>query len=215
MCKLTDIYLDESRGREEIVKWGKEIYSRGLVNGTGGNLSIRINPEIILCTPSGWALGHMTPESISKTTINGELLEGPKPTKELPMHLSVYRERTDVFAIAHTHSIYAVTYSCMMNPGVIMPSYIPSLVAKVGQVRLTPFRLPGSDELGETVKEGIQHSQAVLLENHGVLAVGKTLESAINVAFEVEDNARIHLLSNGGARPLPETAIVSIREKYK
>jgi ribulose-5-phosphate 4-epimerase/fuculose-1-phosphate aldolase len=215
--------LDEEQARDEIIKWGKEIYSRGLVNGTGGNLSIRISPDVVLSTPSGWSLGHMTPESIMKTTIKGEVLEirvtdhpfPMKPTKELPMHLAVFVARPDICAIAHTHSIYAVTYACTMQPGESMPPYIPSLVAKVGEVGLTPFRLPASQELGEVVSGGVRDSQAVLLENHGVLSVGKTLEAAIGVAFEVEDNARIHFLSGGQARPLPESALSHIKASYK
>lgn len=211
--------LDEEKARDEIVKWGKEIYSKGLVNGTGGNLSIRISLDAVLSTPSGWSLGHLTPESIMKTTMKGELLsrkQAPlKPTKELPMHLAVFRARPDICSIAHTHSIYAVTYACTMQPGDTMPPYIPSLVAKAGAVKLTPFRLPASEQLGAAVSEGIMDSQAVLLENHGVLAVGNSLEAAIGVAFEVEDNAKIHFLSGGQARPLPQSALSQIKASYK
>jgi ribulose-5-phosphate 4-epimerase/fuculose-1-phosphate aldolase len=207
-------FLNEEEARLEIVKWGKEIYTRGLVNGSGGNISIRISADTVLSTPSGWSLGHMTTESITKTTIKGELLAGLKPTKELPMHLAVYEARPDISAVAHTHSIYALTYACTMEPGHIMPPYVPSLVAKVGTVKLTPFRLPASRELGEVVAEGIASSQAVLLENHGVLAVGKTLEAAIGVAFEVDDNAKIYFLSGGKARPLPEDVLSQIKANY-
>jgi 3-dehydro-4-phosphotetronate decarboxylase len=209
-----DLVLDERQAREDLVKWGREIYQRGLVNGTGGNLSIRISPNTVLCTPTGWSLGHLTPESISKTTMDGTW-EGLKPTKELPMHLAVYEARPDVNAISHTHSIYAVTYACTMKPDQLMPAYVPSLVAKVGPVSLTPFRLPASRELGEVVAAGILHSQAVLMENHGVLAVGRNLEAAIGVSFEVEDNARIHFLSNEQARPLPEYSLQQIKANYK
>jgi len=210
-----NLVLDEEQARWEIVKWGKEIYDRGLVNGTGGNLSIRISPQNVLCTPSGWSLGHLTPESITKAQMNGTYSEGLKPTKELPMHLAVYEARPDINAIAHTHSIHAVTYACTLNPGEMMQPFVPSLVAKVGPVSLTPFRLPASKELGEVVSTGILKSQAVLLENHGVLAVGKTLEEAIVVASEVEDNARIYFISNGLARPLPIDARNGIRASYK
>lgn len=206
---------DEESARREIVKWGKEIYSRGLVNGTGGNLSIRINHEEVLSTPSGWSLGHMTPDSITKTNIDGKIIKGLKPTKELPMHLAVYKSREDISAIAHTHSIYAVTYSCIGTPGEFMPTYIPSLVAKVGKVILTPFFLPASKELGDVVSEGIKENQAVLLENHGVLAVGKTLELAVGAANEVEDNAKIYFMSNQRARELPEAALSNIKASYK
>lgn len=212
---MSEHLLNEEQARQEIVKWGKEIYDRGLVNGTGGNISIRLNKDIVLCTPSGWSLGHLTTESITKTTIMGEVLEGGKPTKELPMHLAVYAVRSEVTAVVHTHSTYAVTYACTMEPGHIMPPYVPSLPAKVGMVKLTPFQIPASRELGQVVAEGIMQSQAVLLENHGVLAVGNKLEAAVGVAFEVEDNAKIYFLSGGKARSLPETVIAKIKANYK
>ena len=208
-------YLDEGAARKEIVKWGKEIYNKGLVNGTGGNLSIKISPEIILCTPSGWSLGNLTEDSITKASIYGEIYEGLKPTKELFMHVAVYKERQDISAIAHTHSINAVTYACVMKPGQQMPLYIPSVVAKVGIVEVTPFHLPASEELGRVAAEGIKESQAVLLQNHGVLSVGKTLEDAIGVAFEVEDNAKIYFLSNGKAEPLEDSVLLKIKGTYK
>lgn len=86
-------HLNEEEARQKIVKWGKEMYIRGLINGSGGNISIRMEADTVLSTPSGWSLGHLTPESISKTTIKGELIKGLKPTKELPLHLAVYEAR--------------------------------------------------------------------------------------------------------------------------
>lgn len=210
----TTYHSNEEEARLQIVKWGKELYTRGLINGSGGNISIRMEADTVLSTPSGWSLGHLTPESISKTTIKGELIKGLKPTKELPLHLAVYEARPDMAAVVHTHSIYAVAYGCTMEPGQIMAPYVPSLVAKVGMVRLTPFRMPASRELGEVVAEGIASSQAVLLENHGVVAVGKTLEAAVGAAFEVEDNARIYFLSGAKARRLPETVLSQIKANY-
>ncbi|MDI3500345.1 MAG: 3-dehydro-4-phosphotetronate decarboxylase [Epulopiscium sp.] len=210
-----ELNLNENQAREEIVKWAKEIYERGLVNGSGGNISIRISEDIILTTPSGWSLGHLSPESISKVNMNGEALEGPKPTKELPMHLAVYKVRADVRAIVHTHSIYAVTYASTVKAGSFMPLYTPSIIAKVGMVKILPFCLPGSQELGSVVAERIKEHEAVLLENHGVMTVGKNLETAVIAAFEVEDNAKVYFLSEGKARPIPESLFSIVRGKYK
>ena len=207
--------MEEQQAREEIVKWGKELYDRGLTSGSGGNLSIRIDDDTVLATPTGWSLGHLTAESITKTTIEGVVLSGPKPTKEMPMHLMAYKTRPDIAAVAHTHSAYATSYGCMTEPGTLMPPFVSSIVAKVGDVKVTPFCLAGSRELGEVVSEAIRDSQAVILANHGVLAVGGTLEAAVTAAYEVEDDAKIYFISGREARPLPAVMLAKIKPSFK
>jgi ribulose-5-phosphate 4-epimerase/fuculose-1-phosphate aldolase len=198
---------------EDIVKLGKEITEKGLVNGTGGNISVRLG-EIVVSTPSGWSLGELKAESLSVTNLNGEVLSGPKPTKELPMHLAVYHSRPDLHAVVHTHSINAVTYSCTAELNSLIPIYIPSIVIKVGNVKLIPFALPGSAELGELVGKEIQYFNGLLLENHGVLSTGRTLAQAGIGAYEIEDNLKIEFLSNHRARTISQDLIEKITFTY-
>jgi 3-dehydro-4-phosphotetronate decarboxylase len=201
------------RAAKEIVEWGKELTDKGLVNGTGGNISVRLE-DAVISTPSGWSLGELDADNLSVTTLDGEIISGPKPTKELPMHLAVYRSREDLNAVVHTHSIYAVTYSCTAPVGSLIPIYIPSIAAKVGHVKLIPFVLPGSEELGELVGKEIQRYNALLLENHGVLSAGKTLSKAGIGAYEIEDNLKIEFLSNHTARSIPHQSVEKIIETY-
>lgn len=198
---------------KQIVEWGKNLTDKGLVNGTGGNLSVRFE-DYVISTPSGWSLGELEVDNLSVTTLKGESISGPKPTKELPMHLAVYQARVDLNAVVHTHSIYAVTYSCTAAVGSVIPIYIPSIAAKVGYVKLIPFTLPGSKELGELVGQEILQYNALLLENHGVLAAGKTLSNACVGTFEIEDNLKIEFLSNHTARSIPQHFIKKIIETY-
>lgn len=198
---------------EEIVKLGKELTVKGLVNGTGGNISV-CSGDVVISTPSGWSLGELKVESLSITNLYGEVLSGEKPTKELPMHLAVYHSRPDLQAVVHTHSIYAVTYSCTAEVNSFIPVYIPSIVIKVGNVKLVPFALPGSAELGQLVGEEIKHVNGLLLENHGVLSTGKTLAQAGIGAYEIEDNLKIEFLSNQKARPIPQDLIEKIQFTY-
>jgi 3-dehydro-4-phosphotetronate decarboxylase len=198
---------------EEIVKLGKELTDKGLVNGTGGNISVR-SGDIVVSTPSGWSLGELKTESLSVTNLYGVVLSGEKPTKELPMHLAVYHSRHDLHAVVHTHSIYAVTYSCMAEVNSCIPIYIPSIVIKVGPVKLIPFALPGSAELGELVGKEIKHVNGLLLENHGVLSTGKTLAQAGIGAYEIEDNLKVGFLSNQKARTISEDLIEKILFTY-
>lgn len=200
MKKFT--YEDECLARRELVQWGKELYAQGLVKGSGGNLSIRLDDHTVLLTPTGFFLGHMTEECISKCDMEGNVLDGNQPTKEVPLHLSVYRTRPHVRAVCHTHSVYAVAYASSVEPGTFMPVCTPSLAAKVGMVEVKGYAHPGSVELGHFVEEGLAHSNAVLLANHGVVSVGKNMEMAVSMANEVENNAILLALGKTMIRPL-------------
>ena len=205
--------MDIASVSKEIVKFGKELERKGLVNGTGGNISVRVD-EIVISTPSGWSLGELKAGSLTISDLNGNVLSGPKPTKELPMHLAVYNSRSDLKAVVHTHSIYAVTYSCTAEVNALIPIYIPSIAAKVGKVKLIPFALPGSRELGELVSKEILHFNGLLLQNHGVLSAGKTLNQAVVGAYEIEDNVKIEFLSNHRARRIPQNQVENIIAVY-
>ena len=206
-------YAEERAARRELVAWGKELYDQGLVKGSGGNLSIRLEDDTVLMTPTGWFLGHMTEECISRIDMEGNLLDGEKPTKEVPLHLAVYQERPNVRAVCHTHSIYATAYASSVENGTIMPVYVPSVAAKVGPVMVTAFAVPGSEQLGENVRAGIRNSNGTLLSNHGVVAVGKDMAAAVSVANEIENNAMLHFVSGQTARPLSDEDVEKLYKK--
>ncbi|MCQ2560563.1 MAG: class II aldolase/adducin family protein [Clostridia bacterium] len=208
-------YEEECKARKELVRWGKEIYDQGLVKGSGGNLSIKIDDNTVLLTPTGWFLGHMTEECISKVDMDGNHLDGEKPTKEVPLHLAVYKQRPNVKAVCHTHSIYAVSYSSTAEENTLMPVYTPGCAAKCGPIMLTAFAMPGSDQLGENVRKGIEASNATLMASHGVVAVGKDLETAVGVANEVENNAMIHFITDKKARVMTDDILEGIYAKIK
>lgn len=212
-AKKAVTYEEERRARRELVRWGKELYDQGLVKGSGGNLSIRLEDGTVLMTPTGWFLGHMTEECISRIDMEGTLLDGEPPTKEVPLHLAVYQERPNVRAVCHTHSLYATAYASSVEDGTVMPVFVPSLAAKVGPVRVTAFALPGSEKLGENVREGIRGSNGTLLSNHGVVAVGKDMAAAVSAANEIENNAMLYLISGKAVRPLPRDAVEALYKK--
>ncbi len=206
-------FNEEKEARKELVQWGKELYNQGLVKGSGGNLSIRLSDGTVLLTPTGFFLGHMTEECISKCDMDGNLLEGNKPTKEVPLHLAVYKTRPNVNAVCHTHSVNAVVYASSHDPGEFMPICTPSVAAKVGRIEIKGYARPGSEELGQFVEEGLKKSNAVLLANHGVVAVGKNMEMAVSMANEVENNAILLTLAGDRMKPLKEADIAVLLKK--
>lgn len=207
--------MSESKARKEIVMWGRELYEQGMVSGSGGNLSIRLSDDRVLFTPTGLFLGHLSEETISLTDGKGNLLDGLKPTKEVPLHLAVYETRPNVHAVVHTHSIYAIAFASTHSPGAFLPVYTPSIAAKVGPVLITDYQGPGSEKLAENVRDGIQNSNAVLLSNHGVVAVGKDMKDAVAYASEVESNARLYFETNGKTRILDEKDVIELNRKVK
>ena len=206
-------FNEEKEARKELVQWGKELYNQGLVKGSGGNLSIRLSDGTVLLTPTGFFLGHMTEECISKCDMDGNLLEGNKPTNEVPLHLAVYKTRPNVNAVCHTHSVNAVVYASSHDPGEFMPICTPSVAAKVGRIEIKGYARPGSEELGQFVEEGLKKSNAVLLANHGVVAVGKNMEMAVSMANEVENNAILLTLAGDRMKPLKEADIAVLLKK--
>lgn len=175
----------------EIVKFGRKMLDDGLTSGSGGNLSFFMRERNILAiTPSGLGYRDMNPDDVVLLDSDGRpLRDGYKPSSELGFHISAYRARPDVSAVVHTHSPYATTFACL---GMDIPP-VHYLVGFAGKnVRVAPYATFGSDELASFVAEHLSDRNAVLLANHGLVAVGESIESAYNVALEVEFTARIY-----------------------
>lgn len=207
-------FKEEQLVRSSIIKWGKELYNCGMVKGSGGNISIKLNDSIIF-TPSGSFLGHLSEDCLSKTDLKGNLIDGLRPTKEVPMHLAAYRSNSQTKAVVHTHSIYSTALASTLPPNTYMPIYLPSVAAKVGKIKITNLEIPGSTELASTVSDKLKGAIAVLLSNHGIIATGKDIEEAVSIAYEIEENAHIHFITNGNCRPLSEETLENILKIYK
>ncbi len=200
--------------RQEIVEVSHEVYQQGLVGGTGGNVSRRMDDRILI-TASGVSLGRLQKEDVSTVHLANRQVEGKKPSKELPTHLAVYAAFDHVRAIVHLHSFYSVCVGLMpgSQPGKdSMPPYTGNLVVKVGRVPLVPFLKPGTDELSQGVVDAMEDGsiKAVLLQNHGIFAMGQDAWSALYVAQDVEENARFHVQFGGTGRALTSEEIKKI-----
>jgi ribulose-5-phosphate 4-epimerase/fuculose-1-phosphate aldolase len=211
---MVDIdYATERAARREIVNFGLELFSQGLVFGSGGNISVRMNRETFLFTPTGWFLNHLAEESISKTDEKGFCLSGPRPTKEVPLHLATYCSRPDVIAVVHTHSPYATALACTLDADSSMPIYTSALPGKVGRVIVTEYAKSGSDELGKLIEKYIVSANGVLLGHHGTVAVGSSLREAVSAAYEIEASARLYFITSGNARVLHDDVVANILNK--
>lgn len=181
--------------RREISKYSKRAYDRGLIRGTGGNLSIRIpGNETVLVTPTDVSLGDVKPEENILVNLDGEVIESPSglnPSKETSFHLRAYRIRPDVQALVHLHPPYATAYA---DEGKPLPMATVSARAKLQQVPNVGCAPPGSAELCDLVSKSIEsfpEARAFLMKDHGILTLGEDLRTAYYLAELVEETAQI------------------------
>ena len=184
--------------REQLCNFGLSLYSRGFTHGSTGNLSVRLPDGNLLVTPTGSSLGRLTPEGLSVIKPNGELISGPKPTKEVPLHQALYSTRGErAGAVVHLHSCYATALSLLpdQNEKDWLPHLTPYGIMQLGQVRLLPYFIPGSPEIGSAIKGLAGKHSAIMLANHGPVVSAKTLEAAVYASEELEATSKLAYLT--------------------
>ncbi len=170
------------REREDLVGHGRDLVSSGLCVGTSGNLSIRCG-EVVVLTPSGIPYDRLQAEAMCVVTLDGEIVEAPSPpSSETPMHLAVYRS-TPAKAVVHTHSPYATVLSTVVQE---LPPIHYVIAGLGGSVRVAPYATFGSRELAENMAQGLEGRTAVILQNHGTITYGHTLEQAFSRSVTLE-----------------------------
>jgi L-fuculose-phosphate aldolase len=179
--------------KEKICEIGQRLYSRELICGYEGNISIRVSNSEIWTTPSGVCKGFLTPDMLVCVDINGISLNGKKPSSEIKMHLRVYRERADVMAAVHAHPIYAGAYAAAGKA--LDKYYMTENVITLGAVPLAEYAAPSTDEVPDSIVPFLANHRAVLLANHGALTWGKTLDEAYFLMENVEAAAKTAFLA--------------------
>lgn len=203
---------------EGIVGLGASIFARGLTPGRTGNLSCRVEDEIVV-TPTGVSLGSLDPDQLAIIDLDGRPIRGAQPSKEAVMHAALYRARPTATGVVHLHSTHAVAVSCLAD--IDERSALPPLTAyfamRVGHLPMVPYFAPGDPSLSVAVEEMAGNHHAMLLANHGSLVVADDLLSAADAAEEIEETARLWLLlRHQSTRPLAHaqlTALVGARQQ--
>jgi L-fuculose-phosphate aldolase len=178
--------------KTEMVEIAKRLYQRDHIGAAEGNLSARLPDGRIMITPSGANKGYMKPEDLVICDLAGKKIQGVgKPSSEIKLHIAIYGWRTDIMSICHAHPMYATAYSTARIA--LDRCILPEVVATLGAVPLAHYGMPGTSELPETLASLIERYDAFLLEAHGVLTLGRSLEDAFNKIEIVERFA--HILS--------------------
>jgi L-fuculose-phosphate aldolase len=202
--------------RQLIAEYGRKLAACGLIRGTGGNLSIFSRSEdLIAISPSGLDYMTITAADVPLVTPAQVLVEGRgKPSTELAMHLIAYARRQDVSAVVHTHSVFATTLACL---GWDIPA-VHYLIGFAGTtIPCARYATFGTQELAEAAISAMGSRMAVLLANHGVLAVGKDLRAAFTVAEMVEFCAEVYYRAKCVGRPvlIADAEMEHVLEKFK
>ncbi len=192
--------LEIIRLRKELSEYSRRAFYRGLVSGTGGNMSVRIpGTDTALITPTGISLGDIEPEINLLMKIDGAIIENPcglRPSKETAFHLAVYQLRPEAGAVAHVHPPYATAYS---NRVEWLPMVTVSAQGVLKEVPRIESALAGSTELYEYVKAGLlkyPSARVLLMEEHGILAIAPDLKTAYYLSDLTEDTAKIAFIAS-------------------
>jgi L-fuculose-phosphate aldolase len=184
----------EAELRQEIIEAGRRLYEKDFVASNDGNISVRLSETELLATPTGVSKGFMTPDQILKVDYQGNLITGfMKPTSELKMHLAVYTCRADVQAVVHAHPPTATGFAVAGEP--MDKIAMPEVVYNLGQIRLSKYATPTTEEVPASIAEHITCSDAVLLANHGAITVGDNVMDAYFKMETLEAVAKITLVA--------------------
>lgn len=203
--------------RQAVVRYGQAMLRANLTTGTGGNLScVQREKSWVAISPSGVPYDELKPRDVVVVDLEGRKVEGElKPSSEIGFHLALYRHRRDIGAVVHTHSVYATTLACLHWE-------IPAVHYLVGfagpKVPVAPYATYGTADLARNVWQTMGTDyQAVLLANHGLVAVGASLPKALDTAEEIEFVARVFCQTKSIGDPvcLDDAEMARVMEKFK
>ncbi|CDR17490.1 aldolase [Streptomyces iranensis] len=220
MTELLDTAVDEAR--DEIVRVGTSLFNRGYVHASAGNISARIGDGHLI-TPTDAALGFLERDRLALVDAQGEQRAGDRASKTLTLHRRIYAADPTARFIVHTHSTHlvALTLAGVWSQDDVLPPLTPYFVMKVGHVPLIPYHRPGDPRVADLVTARIadhlaSHTpiRAVLLDRLGPVVWGPNAAAALAVLEELEETARLWLLTDRRPGPLTTDAIDELRTTF-
>ena len=214
--------------RDEICRVGRSLFERGYVHATAGNISVRLPAgEGFLITPTDACLGQLQPERLAQVADDGTQLGGDRASKTLVLHRRIYAAAPEAQCVIHTHSTHLVALT-LAAPGLgawqadtLLPPITPYFVMKVGRVPLIPYHRPGDPAVGGLVAEAITQARqrgaplrAVMLDRLGPNVWHDSPASAMATLEELEETARLWLMSTPRPTPLGAAQIDELRQSF-
>jgi L-fuculose-phosphate aldolase len=195
--------MNEQFARGKLADICKLLYDRNLTVSAGGNMSLRLNEKEFIITPSGRNKGLLRPEDMVLMNLKGKVLSDGKPSMEKGFHIALYKADPDTYAVVHCHPLHCTALAVTGER--LKSALTPEGVILLGEVPMIGYFTPGSKKLVEAVAEHAS-SKAMLMERHGAITQGRTLEEAFNRMEELEFQAKLQLLATA-ATELPPSEI--------
>jgi L-fuculose-phosphate aldolase len=196
--------MNEQEMKELICEIGSRSYKNGFVVANDGNITVKLNEEEYLATPTGISKGYMSPDMIVKVNNKGEKLDGKlMPSSEVKVHLCIYKHRPDVNAVVHVHPPYAAVFAITH---IALDKYImPEAICGLGAIPLVPYAMPSTVELADALIPFLPKFNCFLLQNHGSVTVGPDLMNAYFKTEEFEFYCKVlYLIMGLGKGPVNE-----------
>ncbi len=205
--------MTEHQLRQQLLDASLRLVELGLNRGTAGNASVRYEDDMFI-TPSALPVSDMTTASMVHMDLEGNVLQGGKPSSEWRFHRDIYKARPEIGAVLHMHSTYATTIACLGRDVPAVHYHIA--IAGGDSIRCTPYTVFGEQNLSDLALEALRERKACLLGNHGMIALGKDLHDALSVAHEVEFLCEIYwrTLQAGEPKILTAQQMHEVQEKF-
>lgn len=207
--------IEKKYAQERILQAAKYMLNKGLIIGSLGNISMRIDKHIMLITPSGRNYTDLNPDELVTVNLETSIYEGKiKPSSEYRLHAAIYNARSEINAIAHTHQPYASTLAAAHRE---LPPFLDDMVQFIGpSVRLAPYSQSGSNAMTFNAIKALENRFAVLLANHGAICIGRDIDEALLVSEVLEKGSKIFIEAEliGGIKMIEKPEALKIRQNY-
>lgn len=206
--------MDEDVARQRVCEMGRKLLESGLVAGTWGNISVRLDGERMAITPTAEDYTTLSPDDIPVVSLADGSHTGKKPSSEWRLHAAVYRERPDAGAVIHTHSMSASTVAAARRD---VPPILDDLAQIVGPgVRCAKYALPSTKKIVRETMKALRGRNAALMANHGALCLGRDLGEAFTCCQVLEKGCRAFIEAEflGGAKPIKAVEAVIMHQYY-
>lgn len=205
-------YLTEKEARAKICEIGNKMYAKEYVAANDGNISIKINDNQIIVTPTGVSKGGMSPQSLVKMSLDGEILSAGRPSSEVKMHLKVYNLNPEIRSVLHAHPPLSTAFAVARIP--LDKAILAESVINLGVVPVADYALTGTSQVSKSVAPFVKDYNAVLLANHGLLTWGKSLKQAFFRMETAEQYCKIitHLNNIGDPVPFTESELQALMD---
>lgn len=192
---------DAEQLKQQLCEFGRRAYDKGLVAASDGNLSVRLDQDQILCSPTSQCKGFLKPEDICTVDLDGNHIAGDaRPTSEIRLHLEVYRRRSDVNSVIHTHAPHVTAFAICGKP--IPSGILAEPEVFLGEVPTAKYAIPGSEEFAKTIVPFVKQTNAIVLANHGMVSYERDLERAFWLTEILDAYCRTLILAANIGEPV-------------